>query len=159
MRLTTILCMDGIPAASGRFIDGLGVSAADCPAQRRPGTAAGRSNWLRVSVAAVRSPRCSMKGDVKRKSFSSELDQAKFAWHPAPPSMRSQIRCEGSHVCVAGGWFPIPAFPRMRSVIQNGREPSRARRSARHGEPLTAPGRSERIEEEGKQMLDSEVDF
>jgi hypothetical protein len=59
----------------------------------------------------------------------------------------------------AGGWFPIPAFPRMRSVIQHGPEPSRARRSARHGEPLTAPGRAERIEEEGKQMLDSEVDF
>jgi hypothetical protein len=58
-----------------------------------------------------------------------------------------------------GGWFPIPAFPRMRSFIQDGPEPSRARRSARHGEPLTAPGRPERIEEKGKQMLDSEVDF
>jgi hypothetical protein len=30
---------------------------------------------------------CSMKGDVKRKRFSSEPDQAQLAWHPAPPSL------------------------------------------------------------------------
>jgi hypothetical protein len=71
-----------------------------------------------------------MKGDVKRKRFSSELDRAKFAWHPAPPFKLSLIRCEGSHVCVRRRLVSDSCFPSY-----------------------------ERIEEEGKQMLDSEVDF
>lgn len=53
----------------------------------------------------------------------------------------------------AGDWFPIPAFPHMRSVVQNGAEPSRARRWARRCEPWTAPRHSERIEQEGKQIV------
>jgi hypothetical protein len=56
----------------------------------------------------------------------------------------------------AGG--AIDAFPRTRSVIQDDPVRSRARRPALHGELSTVPG-PEGIEEEGEQMLDSEVDF
>src|SRR5580700_10632475 len=39
---------------------------------------------------------------------------------------------------IAGGWFPMLAFPLIGRIVQNGPEPPRARRPARPCEPLTA---------------------
>jgi hypothetical protein len=56
---------------------------------------------------------------------------------------------------IAGGWFPMLAFPLIGSIVQNGPEPSRARGFGAALRTLDGEDRSERIEEEGKQMLDS----
>src|SRR6266850_1050939 len=65
----------------------------------------------------------------------------KFAWHPAPPS-RCRLRCDVPSVELpCRSWeagFQMLVSLLYRMVLQNGPEPSRARRQARRSEHFTA---------------------
>jgi hypothetical protein len=65
------------------------------------------------SVSALGPPRYSIKGDVKRKDFSSELDRAKFAWHPAHPFTLSLSWLWGES-CFA---LPVTDFRFLLSLV------------------------------------------
>jgi hypothetical protein len=57
--------------------------------------------------------------------------------------------------CLAGGWSPIPAFPLMRNVLLRTARSRQGRADRRGLRNLDGEDRSELIEEEGKQILDS----
>jgi hypothetical protein len=96
-----------------------------------------------------RSRRCSQflrRGMSREKTSPPSRTRRNLGLASSPTLTGWLIRCEYGHVCQ--GWFPIPAFPRIRECCSERPEPSRARRAARQCEPLTAPDRSERIEVE-----------